>query len=143
MFPELVQEIGSEPVDVVLAIWRQTGGLFLRNHMPLLDEFVHDFTLVMDIHKDQNVGHQMPILDDLALLIARIGGNDTPVAECDELNKVVEPLADGGGVIHGSSEFWLSQVFKQIGAANDLSELLKCIVQFILPGSVGQSSKYE
>jgi hypothetical protein len=33
--------------------------------MPLLDEFVHDSTLVMDIHEDQNVGHQMPVLDDL------------------------------------------------------------------------------
>ena len=55
--------------------------------MPLLDELVHDFTLVMDIHEDQNVGHQMPILDDLALLVSRIGGNGAPVAECDELNK--------------------------------------------------------
>jgi hypothetical protein len=41
--------------------------------MPLLDELVHDSTLVMDIHEDQNIGHQMPILDDLALLVARNG----------------------------------------------------------------------
>ena len=111
--------------------------------MPLLDELVHDSTLVMDIHEDQNVGHQMPVLDDLALLVARVRGNGAPIAECDELNEVVEPLADGGGVIHGPSELWLSQVFKQIGAANDLSELLKCIEQFILPGPAGQSPEYE
>jgi hypothetical protein len=78
---------------------------------PLLNELIHDFTLVMDIHENQNVGHQMPILDDLALLVARIGCNDALIAECDELNEVVEPLADGGGVIHGPSEFGLSQVF--------------------------------
>jgi hypothetical protein len=49
------------------------SGLFLRNHIPFIDELVHDSTLVMDIHVDQNVGHQVPILDDLALLVARIG----------------------------------------------------------------------
>jgi hypothetical protein len=29
--------------------------------MPFLDELVHDLTLVMDIHEDQNASHQMPI----------------------------------------------------------------------------------
>ena len=111
--------------------------------MPLLDEFAHDFTLVMDIHENQNVGHQMPVLDDLALLITRVGGNGAPVAEGDELNEVVEPLTDGGRVIHGPSEFRLSQVLEQIGAANDLPELLKCIIQFILPGPAGQSPMYK
>ena len=111
--------------------------------MPLLDEFAHDFTLVMDIHEDQNVGHQMPILDDLALLVARVGSNGASVAECDELNEVVEPLTDGGGVIHGPSELRLSQVFEQIGATNDLPELLEGIIQFILPGPAGQSPKYK
>jgi len=43
-FPKLVQEVGSESVDVVLAIWRQTGGLFLRNHMLFLDELVFRFS---------------------------------------------------------------------------------------------------
>ena len=111
--------------------------------MPLLDEFAHDFTLVMDIHEDQNIGHQMPIFDDLALFIARVGSNGAPVAEGDELNEVVEPFADGGGVVHGPSEFRLSQVFEQIGAANDFPELLEGIVQFILPGPAGQSPKYK
>ena len=101
--------------------------------MSLLDEFAHDFTLVMDIHEDQNVGHQMPILDDLALLVARVGSNDSPIAEGDKLNEVVEPLTDGGRVIHGPSEFRFSQVLEQIGAANDLPELLKCIIGVICP----------
>jgi hypothetical protein len=99
--------------------------------MPLLDGFAHDFTLVMDIHEDQNVGHQMPILDDLALLVARVGSNGALIAEGNELNEVVEPLTDGGGVIHGPSEFGLSQVFEQIGTAKDLPELLEGIVQFM------------
>ena len=28
---------------------RQANGLFLNNHMPLLDRFVHDLALVMDV----------------------------------------------------------------------------------------------
>lgn len=52
----------------------------------------------------------MPVLDDLALLITRVGGNGALIAEGDELNEVVEPLTDGGRVIHRSSEFRLSQV---------------------------------
>jgi hypothetical protein len=111
--------------------------------MPLLDEIVHDSALVMDIHEDQNVGHQVPVLDDLALLVARVGGNGALVAECDELNEVVETLADGGGVVNGPSDFGLPQVFEQIGAADDLSELLECILQFILPDPAGQSPKYK
>ena len=97
----------------------------------------------MDIHEDQNVGHQMPVLDDFPLLITRVGGNGALITEGDELNEVVEPLTDGGRVIHGPSEFRLSQVLEQIGAANDLPELLKRIIQFILPGPAGQSPKYK
>ena len=108
-----------------------------------MDELIHDSTLVMDIHENQNVGHQMPVLDDLALLVARVGGNGAPIPEGDELNEVVEPFADGGSVVHGPSEFRLSQVFEQIGAANDLPEFLKGVVQFILPGPAGQSAKYK
>ncbi len=96
--------------------------------MPLLDQFVHDFALVMDIHEDQNVGYQMAIFDDFPLLVARVGGNGALIAEGNELNEVVEPFADGGGVVHGPSEFRLSQVFEQVGAANDLPELLEGIV---------------
>lgn len=55
--------------------------------MPLLDELIHDFALIMDVHEDQNVGHQMPILDDLALLVARVGGNSALIAECNELKR--------------------------------------------------------
>ena len=49
--------------------------------MPLLDELVHDFTMIMDVHEDQNVGQQMAIFYDLALFIARVGGNGSPIAE--------------------------------------------------------------
>jgi len=111
--------------------------------MPFLDEFAHDFTLVMDVHEDQNIGYQMAIFDDLALLVARVGGNGALIAEGDELNEIVEPFAHGSCVVHGPSEFRLSQVFEQIGAANDLPELLEGIVQFILSGSAGQSPKYK
>ena len=97
----------------------------------------------MNVHEYQNVGHQMPIFDDLALLVARVGSNGAPVAEGDELNEVVEPLTNGGRVIHGPSEFRLSQVLEQIGAANDLPELLEGIIQFILPSPAGQSPKYK
>ena len=85
----------------------------------------------------------MSIFDDLALLIARVGGNSAPIAEGDKLNEIVEPLTDDGGVVHGPSEFGLSQVFEQIGTANDLPELLEGIIQFILTGPAGQSPKYK
>ena len=103
--------------------------------MPLLDEFVHDFALVIDIHEDQNVGYQMAIFDDLALLVARVGSNGALISEGDELNEVVEPFTHGGGVVYAPSEFGLSQVLEQIGAANDLTELLEGIVQFICNGT--------
>jgi hypothetical protein len=57
-----------------------------------MDEFVHDFALVMDVHEDQNVGYQMSIFDDLALLIARVGGNGALIAKGNELNEIVEPF---------------------------------------------------
>ena len=38
----------------------------------------------MNIHEAPNVGQQMPILDDLALLVARVGSNGASVAECGE-----------------------------------------------------------
>jgi len=85
----------------------------------------------------------MPIFYDLALLVAGVSGNAPLIAEGDELYEVVEPLAYRCGVIHGPFEFGFSQVFEQIGAANDLSELLKCIIQFILPSTAGQSPKYK
>jgi len=44
--------------------------------VPLLDEFVHDFALVMDVHEDQDVGDQMAIFDDLALLVAGVRRNE-------------------------------------------------------------------
>ena len=109
--------------------------------MALLDKFVHDSALVMDVHEDQDVGYQMAILDDFSLLVAGIGSDGTLVTEGDELNEVVEPFTHGSGVVHAPSEFGLSQVFEQISATNDLPELLEGIVQFILSGPAGQSSK--
>ena len=71
----------------------------------------------MDIHEDQNVGYEMAIFDDLTLLVARVGGNGTQIAEGDGLKEVVEPLTDGGGVVYCPPEFMLSQVFEQIGVS--------------------------
>ena len=66
-FPEFIQEVGSEAVDIGFAVWSQAGGLFSGNHMPFPNEFVHDFALIMDVHEDQDVGDQMAILDDFSL----------------------------------------------------------------------------
>ena len=91
------------------------SGLFLCNHMPLLDEFAHDFTLVMDIHEDQNVGHQMPILDDLALLVARVGSNGGGSVGIRVKSSHISPKAHatdsfdkskGPGIIFISKIYW-------------------------------------
>ena len=33
-FPEFIQEVDSEAVDIGFAVWSQAGGLFSGNHMP-------------------------------------------------------------------------------------------------------------
>ncbi len=88
-----------------MEVWRQAGGLFLRNHMPLLDEFAHDIALVMGIHENQNIGHQMPILDDLALLITREIGNQ----ELSDLIKRLSPVAWRHVNLIGKYEFFQNQ----------------------------------
>ena len=120
-FPEFIQEVGSEAVDIGFAVWSQAGGLFSGNHMPFPNELVHDFALIMDVHEDQDVGDQMAILDDFSLFVA---GVDALVAKGNELNEVVEPFAHGGGVVDASSKFGFAQVLEQISAANDFPKFL-------------------
>jgi hypothetical protein len=77
------------------------------------------------------------------LFVTGVRRNDALIAKGNELNEIVEPFTHGGGVVDAPSEFGLSQVLEQIGAANDLPELLEGIVQFILSVSAGQSPKYK
>ena len=140
-FPEFIQEIGSEAVDIGFSVWSQAGGLFSGNHMPFLNEFVHDFALIMDVHEDQDVGDQMAILDDFSLFITGVRRNDALVAKGNELNKVVESFAHGGGVVDAPSEFGFAQVLEQISAANDFPKFLEGVEEFVLPGPTGQSSE--
>jgi len=140
-FPEFIQEVGSEAVDIGFAVWSQAGGLFSGNHMPFPNELVHDFALIMDVHEDQDVGDQMAILDDFSLFVAGVRRNDALVAKGNELNEVVEPFAHGGGVVDAPSEFGFAQVFEQIGAANYFPKLLEGVKEFVLPGSAGQPSE--
>ena len=95
----------------------------------------------MDVHEDQDVGDQMAILDDFPLFVAGVGSNGALVAKGNELNKVVEPFAHGGGVVDAPSEFGLAQVLEQIGAANDFPKFLEGVEEFVLPGPTGQSSE--
>ena len=74
-FPELVQEVGYKAVDIGFTVWSQAGGLFSGNHMPLLNEFVHDSALIMNVHEDQDVCDQMAIFDDFSLFITGVGSS--------------------------------------------------------------------
>jgi len=59
--------------------WSQANGLFFSNQMPLLNEFVHDSALIMDIHEDQDICDQTAILDDISLFVTGVGSNDARV----------------------------------------------------------------
>ena len=84
---------------------------------------------------------QAAILDDFSLFITGVRRNDALVAKGNELNKVVEPFAHGGGVVDAPSEFGFAQVLEQISAANDFPKFLKGVEEFVLPGPTGQPSE--
>jgi hypothetical protein len=87
-FPEFVQEIGSEPIDIGFSERSQTSRHFRCNHMTGLNELIHDFALIVDVHKDQNIGDQMTVLNNFPLFIWGIRSNEILVSKSHELNEV-------------------------------------------------------
>jgi hypothetical protein len=109
-FPEFIQEIGSEAVDIGFAVWSQAGGLFSGDHMPLPNELVHDFALIMDVHEDQDVGDQMAILNDFSLFITGVRRNDALAAKGNKLNISVSLKIDDIIFIRSHSRITLTAI---------------------------------
>jgi len=113
-FPEFIQEIGSEAVDIGFAVWSQAGGLFSGDHMPLPNELVHDFALIMDVHEDQDVGDQMAILNDFSLFITGVRRNDALAAKGNKLNISVSLKIDDIIFIRSQSQITLTAIYLNI-----------------------------
>jgi hypothetical protein len=76
--------------------------------MPLPNELVHDFALIMDVHEDPDVGDQMAIFNDFSLFITGVRRNDALAANGNKLNISVSLKIDDIIFIRSQSRITLT-----------------------------------
>jgi transposase len=92
-----VQRVLAEPVDVLRQVRAQPREGRLIELVPLLGKLPQDAGLGLDVVEDQAVRDQVVVLDQLALLVAVVLGDQALAAEEEPLDEPVERLALVGG----------------------------------------------
>jgi len=89
-------------------------------------------TDIDDVLKDDGIGHQVVVLDDLLLLFRIVLGNDAFAAKEQPSNKAIVCLYLVGHRGDLLAHLWISQVLEQKDGAYDPPQLAKGLIEPIL-----------
>ena len=105
---------------------------FFRQYVSLPLQPLQDLRHGVDVVQDHHVGHQLVVLDYLALLVANILGDDPVPAKEQPLHEVVEFFALVRGGIDRLAKFGIVDVLQEEYRAHCPSKLPERVIQPIL-----------
>lgn len=103
-----------------------------RQHHTFILQFLQRLCHAFAIVKNQKVGDQVIVFDDLQLLVSYVLLNQVG-SEVDPLGKFVKALTPVSRALNDTSQFFTVHVFQKEASANNSSEFPKCIVQLVFP----------
>jgi hypothetical protein len=109
--------------------------------LPFCGELMQDLGHVHDVMKDDQVADEMIVLDDLALLIASILGNDPLPTKEQPLEKAVQCFALVHRAQDRAAQVRIGQVLQQEPGAHDTAQLPHGEIQAILTTIRPESSQ--
>lgn len=123
----------AKAIDVTGPIRRQTGQDLGRQFDPLLPHLSQRPAHTLHVVEDDHVGHQLAVLDDLALLVLDVLSNDPLAAKEDPFHEAVILLALVGRGMNRFANLVVINVAQQEQCSNSLAQLPKSKVQLVLP----------
>jgi hypothetical protein len=90
LHPVPVEGVASEAVKMPGEVWAGASDEVHVHCMPLCDQPFQGFAHGHDVVKDQKVGDEVVVFDELALLVANPFGGQRAAAEGDPLEELIE-----------------------------------------------------
>ncbi len=85
-----VERVRPKTIHMLGEIRAETGNRRVGEVKPLREQLLEHVGLRLHVVKDETVGHHVAVLDNLALGVAIVFGNDARPTEREPLDKVVE-----------------------------------------------------
>ena len=101
--------------------------------VPFLGELTQDARLGLHVVEDQAVRDQMVVLDQLALPVAVVLGDQTLAAEEQPLDEAVERLALVGRGLDDATKLGVVEIPQEEGGPDDTAQLLEGLIEAVLP----------
>ena len=113
-------------------VWCRAAQYLLCQYISLRLQILQHPRHAVDVVKDDHVGHQVAVLDDLALLMPDVLGDDAVAAKKQPLHEIVELFALVGRRVDAFPQLRVIDVFQQKLRSYHPAQLAERVVQLVL-----------